>query len=195
MDILRYLINGVQNPVDTHTHQTRIPFGLDVDITGPGLDGVCDDVVDQLDDRRIGIKSTAILFGRYDRAVIGLLQLLMLLLLGLVAHLAALGAVLFGLRLFDVVQDPDDATGATSMTFVDYTLASASEFNSIPKARVIALDAELEDMIVVDGDPAAPLAPEARLLFAFETVAEPSSTGRSAWGHSTSAAPTSPSPR
>ena len=37
-----------------------------------------------------------------------------------------------------------------------------------------ALDAELEDLIVVDGDPAAPLAPEARLLLAFETVAEPS---------------------
>jgi hypothetical protein len=37
-----------------------------------------------------------------------------------------------------------------------------------------ALDVEFEDLIVVDGDPAAPLAPEARLLFAFEAVAEPS---------------------
>jgi hypothetical protein len=37
-----------------------------------------------------------------------------------------------------------------------------------------ALDVELEDLIVVDGDPAAPLAPEARLLFAAEVVAEPS---------------------
>ena len=35
-------------------------------------------MVDRSDDLKIGIKSTAILFGRYDRLIIGLLQLLML---------------------------------------------------------------------------------------------------------------------
>lgn len=38
-------------------------------------------MVDREDDLRIGVKSTAILFGRQDRLIIGLLQLLMLLLL------------------------------------------------------------------------------------------------------------------
>ncbi|KAA6183239.1 4-hydroxybenzoate octaprenyltransferase [Thiohalocapsa marina] len=38
-------------------------------------------MVDREDDLKIGIKSTAILFGRYDRLVIGLLQLVMLALL------------------------------------------------------------------------------------------------------------------
>lgn len=35
-------------------------------------------MVDREDDLKIGVKSTAILFGRYDRIIIGLLQLLML---------------------------------------------------------------------------------------------------------------------
>ncbi|MCB1788823.1 MAG: 4-hydroxybenzoate octaprenyltransferase [Gammaproteobacteria bacterium] len=49
-------------------------------------------MVDRDDDIRVGIKSTAILFGRYDRAVIALLQLLMLLLLWRVGGMAGLGA-------------------------------------------------------------------------------------------------------
>ena len=43
------------------------------------------------DDRRIGIKSTAILFGRQDRLIIGLLQILMLALLAGAGLLAGLG--------------------------------------------------------------------------------------------------------
>ena len=39
-------------------------------------------MVDREDDLKIGIKSTAILFGRHDRLIIGLLQLLLLALLG-----------------------------------------------------------------------------------------------------------------
>jgi hypothetical protein len=35
------------------------------------------------------------------------------------------------------------------------------------------LDADFDDLFVVDGDPEAPLPPEERLLFAFEAVAEP----------------------
>jgi len=38
-------------------------------------------MVDRVDDLKVGIKSTAILFGRHDRLIIGLLQLLMLALL------------------------------------------------------------------------------------------------------------------
>ncbi len=48
-------------------------------------------MVDREDDLRIGVKSTAILFGEYDRLMIGLLQLLMLALLALVGVKAELG--------------------------------------------------------------------------------------------------------
>lgn len=63
-------------------------------------------MVDREDDLKVGIKSTAILFGRFDRLVIGGLQLLMLALLWWVGELAgrgpyfdgglAVAAVLFG---------------------------------------------------------------------------------------------------
>jgi len=48
-------------------------------------------MVDREDDLKIGIKSTAILFGRFDRVVIGLLQALMLSLLWLVGDMAGRG--------------------------------------------------------------------------------------------------------
>ena len=48
-------------------------------------------MVDRDDDLKIGVKSTAILFGRHDRLIIGLLQLLMLGLLAAVGRLAGLG--------------------------------------------------------------------------------------------------------
>ena len=48
-------------------------------------------MVDRDDDLRIGVKSTAILFGRHDRLIVGLLQLLMLGLLGAAGHAFALG--------------------------------------------------------------------------------------------------------
>ena len=55
-------------------------------------------MVDREDDLKIGIKSTAILFGRYDRLIVGLLQLLMLMLLVVVGVAAGLGsAYYFGL--------------------------------------------------------------------------------------------------
>ncbi|HHJ12786.1 MAG TPA: 4-hydroxybenzoate octaprenyltransferase [Gammaproteobacteria bacterium] len=57
-------------------------------------------MVDREDDLRIGVKSTAILFGEADRLVIGLLQLLALGALLLVGQLAGLGGhYLFGLLL------------------------------------------------------------------------------------------------
>jgi 4-hydroxybenzoate polyprenyltransferase len=52
-------------------------------------------MVDREDDLKIGVKSTAILFGRYDNLIIGLLQLLMLALLVQVGRLAALGWIYY----------------------------------------------------------------------------------------------------
>ncbi|MCB1802406.1 MAG: 4-hydroxybenzoate octaprenyltransferase [Gammaproteobacteria bacterium] len=49
-------------------------------------------MVDREDDVKIGIKSTAILFGRHDRLVVGLLQLVMLALLWQAGELAGRGA-------------------------------------------------------------------------------------------------------
>lgn len=49
-------------------------------------------MVDRDDDIKIGIKSTAILFGEADRAVIAILQALVVLILILVGHQAELGA-------------------------------------------------------------------------------------------------------
>ncbi|MDQ6961776.1 MAG: 4-hydroxybenzoate octaprenyltransferase [Mariprofundaceae bacterium] len=48
-------------------------------------------MVDRDDDLKIGVKSTAILFGSHDRLIIGLLQLAMLALLVIVAKMLALG--------------------------------------------------------------------------------------------------------
>ena len=53
-------------------------------------------MVDREDDLKIGIKSTAILFGEHDRLVIGLLQLLMLGLLVWIGLLAERGFFFFG---------------------------------------------------------------------------------------------------
>ena len=52
-------------------------------------------MVDGDDDLRIGIKSTAILFGRFDKLIIGLLQLATLLLLVLVGVLSQLGSLYY----------------------------------------------------------------------------------------------------
>jgi 4-hydroxybenzoate polyprenyltransferase len=53
-------------------------------------------MVDRADDLKIGIKSTAILFGAYDRLIIGLLQILMLALLAYVGVAAGRGPAYFG---------------------------------------------------------------------------------------------------
>ncbi|MGV6825340.1 MAG: 4-hydroxybenzoate octaprenyltransferase [bacterium] len=53
-------------------------------------------MVDRDDDLKIGVKSTAILFGQYDRLIIGLLQLLMLFLLVMAGIQFELGNWYFG---------------------------------------------------------------------------------------------------
>lgn len=52
-------------------------------------------MVDRHDDLKIGIKSTAILFGRFDKLIIGLLQLAMVLLLVLIGYLNQLGGAFY----------------------------------------------------------------------------------------------------
>ncbi len=52
-------------------------------------------MVDREDDLAIGLKSTAILFGSYDRAVIGVLQIVMLVLLLYLGHLLALNFIYY----------------------------------------------------------------------------------------------------
>ncbi|WP_036778161.1 4-hydroxybenzoate octaprenyltransferase [Photorhabdus aegyptia] len=52
-------------------------------------------MVDRNDDLKIGVKSTAILFGRFDKLIIGLLQLTMLLVLALVGYMMNLGGIYY----------------------------------------------------------------------------------------------------
>lgn len=52
-------------------------------------------IVDREDDLKIGVKSTAIFFGKYDRLVIAALQLLMLVLLLVVGNMVELGWVYY----------------------------------------------------------------------------------------------------
>lgn len=52
-------------------------------------------MVDRDDDLKIGVKSTAILFGRYDKIMIGLLQLTTILLLILIGYICALTSIYY----------------------------------------------------------------------------------------------------
>ncbi|MCT8353742.1 4-hydroxybenzoate octaprenyltransferase [Photorhabdus kayaii] len=52
-------------------------------------------MIDRNDDLKIGVKSTAILFGRFDKLIIGLLQLAMLLMLVLVGYMMNLGGIYY----------------------------------------------------------------------------------------------------
>ena len=52
-------------------------------------------MVDKDDDLKIGVKSTAILFGNYDRHIMGGLQILILLLLILIGQMKALGGIYY----------------------------------------------------------------------------------------------------
>ena len=52
-------------------------------------------MVDQVDDARLGVHSTAILFGSYAKLITGFLQLSVLFLLGLVGYLFSLGDLFY----------------------------------------------------------------------------------------------------
>lgn len=53
-------------------------------------------MVDRDDDVKIGIKSTAILFGRHDKLIVGILQVVVLVLMGAVGWLSGLGWIYYG---------------------------------------------------------------------------------------------------
>ncbi|PHM61892.1 4-hydroxybenzoate octaprenyltransferase [Xenorhabdus ishibashii] len=53
-------------------------------------------MVDRNDDLKIGVKSTAVLFGRFDKLIIGILQFIMLGILVLVGGIANLGEYIIG---------------------------------------------------------------------------------------------------
>ncbi len=53
-------------------------------------------MVDRRDDLRIGVKSTAILFGDADRLIIGVIQVMMLMVLVLIGQRLSLGAAYYG---------------------------------------------------------------------------------------------------
>jgi 4-hydroxybenzoate polyprenyltransferase len=52
-------------------------------------------MADREDDLKIGVKSSAILFGRYDRVIVGLLQLIMIVLLILIGVMAGRGDIYY----------------------------------------------------------------------------------------------------
>jgi 4-hydroxybenzoate polyprenyltransferase len=52
-------------------------------------------MVDRDDDLKIGIKSTAILFGRYDNVIIGILQIAVMVLLAVIGWLNGLGGAFY----------------------------------------------------------------------------------------------------
>ena len=43
-------INRVQKTVDTHPHPTDIPFGFNMDIAGPLVKGIAEEMIDGIDD-------------------------------------------------------------------------------------------------------------------------------------------------
>lgn len=53
-------------------------------------------MVDRDDDIKIGIKSTAILFGQQDRLIISILQIAVIIIMGIVGALNALGGIFYG---------------------------------------------------------------------------------------------------
>jgi 4-hydroxybenzoate polyprenyltransferase len=52
-------------------------------------------IADRAEDLKIGVKSTAILFGRYDKVIMGILQLFFLLGLSLVGYYFKLAAIFY----------------------------------------------------------------------------------------------------
>lgn len=52
-------------------------------------------MVDRLDDLKIGVRSTAILFGHFDRLMIGILQIIVILLCGLLGYFLSLGIIYY----------------------------------------------------------------------------------------------------
>ncbi len=74
-------------------------------------------MTDRADDLKIGVKSTAVILGRYDRLGVGVMQGITLLLLGLAGHLAGLGPWYFGFVLL----------GSTTFVYQQYIVRNRVE--------------------------------------------------------------------
>ena len=95
-------------------------------------------MVDREDDIKINVKSTAILFGRYDRIITALLQLIFLALLILIGHQQALGTIYFsslliisGLLLYQQYLIKDRAPAACFKAFLNNNLVGLIVFIGI----------------------------------------------------------------
>ncbi len=95
-------------------------------------------MVDRKDDIKINVKSTAILFGRYDRIITALLQLIFLALLILIGHQQALGTIYFsslliisGLFLYQQYLIKDRSPAACFKAFLNNNFVGMAVFIGI----------------------------------------------------------------
>ena len=95
-------------------------------------------MVDREDDIKINVKSTAILFGRYDRIITALLQLIFLALLILIGHQQALGTIYFsslliisGLFLYQQYLIKDRSPAACFKAFLNNNFVGMAVFIGI----------------------------------------------------------------
>ena len=95
-------------------------------------------MVDREDDLKINVKSTAILFGRYDRIITALLQLLFLALLALIGYQQTLGNIYYsslliisGLFLYQQYLIKDRAPAACFKAFLNNNLVGLIVFIGI----------------------------------------------------------------
>lgn len=95
-------------------------------------------MVDREDDIKINVKSTAILFGRYDRIITALLQLIFLALLILIGHQQALGTIYFsslliisGLILYQQYLIKDRSPAACFKAFLNNNFVGMAVFIGI----------------------------------------------------------------
>ena len=95
-------------------------------------------MVDREDDLKINVKSTAILFGRYDRIITALLQLFFLALLALIGYQQTLGNIYYsslliisGLFLYQQYLIKDRAPAACFKAFLNNNLVGLIVFIGI----------------------------------------------------------------
>ena len=106
-------------------------------------------MVDREDDIKINVKSTAILFGRYDRIITALLQLIFLALLILIGHQQALGTIYFsslliisGLFLYQQYLIKDRSPAACFKAFLNNNFVGVTVFIGIAADLAIITPAQ-----------------------------------------------------
>ena len=106
-------------------------------------------MVDREDDIKINVKSTAILFGRYDRIITALLQLIFLTLLILIGHQQALGDIYFsflliisGLFLYQQYLIKDRSPAACFQAFLNNNFVGMAVFIGIAADLAIIMPSQ-----------------------------------------------------